>query len=75
VYKVCDSCKASINKLFRENAVTNIIKLIENEKFKRRSKAGCVGAFTRVRALTFKDYIVLISKGMHSSIQRELDSF
>ena len=49
--------------------------MIENEEFRSRSKAGRVGAFTRNRALTFKDLLVFIMRGGKSSLQRELDSF
>jgi hypothetical protein len=75
VYIVYASCKVSINKLFRKNVVLNLLKLIENEEFKRRSKAGCMGAFIRERILTFKVLIVIISRGLKNSLQRELDSF
>jgi hypothetical protein len=69
------SKRASKNKRFRENASTNLIKLIENEQFRSRSKVGRLGVFTRNRKITFKDLLVFIARGGKSSLQRELDAF
>jgi hypothetical protein len=60
---------------FRENTVTNITQLIENEEYHCRSNNGFPGAFTRDRKINFKKLVVFISRGVKSSLQRELDSF
>jgi len=60
---------------FRENAISNITKHIENEEFNCRSKDGFRGVFSRVRKLTYKILIVIMLRGIKSSIQRELDCF
>lgn len=65
----------SINRDFRRNASRNVTKLIDYEEFKCRSKVGVSGVFSRNRNLTFKDLIVIISRGLKNSLQRELDSF
>ncbi len=67
--------KTSKKEHFRTNASRNVTKLIDYEEFKGRSKVGLSGVFTRNRSLTFKDMIVLISRGIKNSLQRELDSF
>lgn len=67
--------KAGDNKNYRENTIENIIQLIEDEEYHCRCKNGFPGAFTRERKLTLKELIVFISRGVKSSLQRELDSF
>ncbi len=54
--------------------IQNINKQIDDEQFKRRNTNGCTG-FTRERKLTFRSLLVLISRGMTRSIQRELNDF
>lgn len=49
--------------------------LIENEDFKSRSKHGGSGSFTRDRKLNLKTLLVFITRGVTSSLQRELDLF
>lgn len=60
---------------FRENAIENLTHLIEDESYRSRSKDGQAGAFTRERKLTFNQLLVLLTKGVKSSLQRELDGF
>lgn len=74
-YGIQASTQASKNELFRESSNENIIKLIEDEEFRSRSKTGRVGAFTRDRKLTFNDLLVFIIRSGKKSLQRELDSF
>ena len=62
------------SKDYRTKVVKHILKLIDNDQYKNRSKDGEKG-FTRNRKLTFKELIVLISRGMMRSIQRELNDF
>ena len=59
---------------YRTKVVKHILKLIDNDQYKNRSKDSEKG-FTRNRKLTFKELIVLISRGMMRSIQRELNDF
>lgn len=49
--------------------------LIEDEKFKDCSKNGITGSFTRNRKLNLKRLIVFLTRGVTSSLQRELDLF
>lgn len=49
--------------------------MIEDEEYHCRSNNGFPGAFTRDRKLNFKKLVVFISRGVKSSLQRELDSF
>jgi hypothetical protein len=74
-YDIQASTQASINEYFRECSNENVIKLIEDEESRSRSKAGRVGAFTKDRKLTFNDLLVFIIRGGKKSLQRELDSF
>ena len=60
---------------YREETITNIIKLIEDEEYNCRCANGFKGAFTRDRKLNYKQLIVLISQGLKTSIQRDLDNF
>jgi hypothetical protein len=71
---MCPS-RASLNPNFRNDSITNITKIIENEEFICRSKVGLPGVLTRKRKLPFKDLVVFISRGVKSSLQRDLDSF
>ena len=64
-----------VNHEFRKNTVNNVNQLIENEEYHCRSKNGFTGVFTRDRKLNLKNLIVFISKGVKSSLQRDLDSF
>ena len=66
---------AKVNSTFRKNAVQNLIKQIEDEKFKSRSKDGCLGAFSRDRKLTFEQLIIFLTRGVISTTQRELNAF
>jgi hypothetical protein len=74
-YNSCAPEKADAKKEFRENTITDITKLIENEEYHCRSKNGFKGVFTRLRKLDFNKLIVFIIRGIKSSLQRELDSF
>ncbi|WP_179091400.1 IS4 family transposase, partial [[Flexibacter] sp. ATCC 35208] len=62
------------NKDYRTKVVKHIVKLIDDAQYKNRNKDGEKG-FTRNRKLPFKELIVLISRGMMRSIQRELNDF
>lgn len=64
-----------VNQDFRNKTVNNVNQLIENEEYHCRSKNGFPGVFSRIRKLSFKKILVFISKGVRSSLQRELDSF
>jgi hypothetical protein len=74
-YKGGCPCVPSYEQHFRSNAIENLINLIDDESFRSRSKDGQEGAFTRDRKLTFNHLLVLLTRGMKSSLQRELDSF
>lgn len=74
-YNIEVRCKAGDNKVYREQTINNITQLIEDEEYHCRCKNGFPGAFSRDRKLTFKELIVFISRGVKSSLQRELDSF
>ena len=63
------------NQRFREKLIENLTKLIENEDYHCRSKNGFPGVLSRDRILNFRRLLVFISKGVKSSLQRELDSF
>lgn len=67
--------KATKCQKFRENTIENLNKLINDEDYHCRSKNGFQGGPTRDRKLNFKNLITFISKGVKSSLQRELDSF
>lgn len=67
--------RASSNRKFREHASENIIKLIENEEYKSRSKAGPKGVFTRNRKLNFSRLLIFIARMGMKALQRELDDF
>lgn len=60
---------------FREKTIENLTHLIEDESYRNRSKDGQAGAFTRDRKLTFNHLLVLLTKGIKSSLQRDLDGF
>lgn len=60
---------------FREETVENLTHLIEDESYRSRSKDGQAAAFTRDRKLTFNHLLVLLTKGIKSSLQRDLDGF
>lgn len=60
---------------FRRETVENLTNLIEDESYRSRSKDGQAGAFTRDRKLTFNQLLVLLTKGIKSSLQRDLDGF
>ncbi len=49
--------------------------LIESECFKGRSNNGNTGSFTRNRKLNLKTLLVFLTRGVTSSLQRELDLF
>lgn len=68
------SCRGA-NKIFRNQAIENLNELIDNEEYRSRSKDGQEGVFTRSRKLPFNQLIVLLTKGIKTSLQRELDSF
>lgn len=60
----------------RETLLKKLIKLIEDEEFKLRHKAGgCSSHFTRDSKLGFQRVLVFILNGVKSSLQRELDDF
>lgn len=61
---------------FRENLISDVSKVIENEEFKDRSRSedGRKG-FSRNRKITFIHLIVLLTQGLTRSLQRELNSF
>jgi hypothetical protein len=63
------------NKNFRNLSIENLNQLIDNEEYRSRSKDGQEGVFTRTRKLPFNHLLVLLSKGIKSSLQRELDTF
>jgi hypothetical protein len=60
---------------YRPRLLTNISGLIDEESFVSRSKDGSEGQFIRDRKLPFKSLIVMLLRGIKSSLQRELDSF
>ena len=74
-YNIDALCKAGHTRVYREQTISNITQLIEDEEYHCRCKNGFPGAFSRDRKLTFKELIVLISRGVKSSLQRELDGF
>jgi hypothetical protein len=59
---------------YRSNLILKISKLIDDEQFKSRNTNGSKG-FSRNRRLGFNILILLISRSMLSSVQRELNSF
>lgn len=67
--------KATKDQNFREKTIENLNQLINNEDYHCRSKNGFQGVLSRDRKLNFKNLITFISKGVKSSLQRELDSF
>jgi len=67
---------SAIQNDFREKLVHGIIKTIEDEAFKHRSRSDDGGkGFSRNRKLTFIHLIVLLTQGLTRSIQREVNSF
>ncbi|MDR3189145.1 MAG: hypothetical protein LBT94_08205, partial [Prevotellaceae bacterium] len=60
---------------YREELLTNISGLIDEESYVGRSRDGSEGQFTRERKLPFKSLIIMLLRGIKSSLQRELDSF
>nr|WP_280746777.1 IS4 family transposase [Parabacteroides sp. PF5-9] len=48
---------------------------MDEQSFVSRSKDGSEGQFSRERKLPFKSLIVMLLRGIKSSLQRELDSF
>jgi hypothetical protein len=56
--------------------ISNVIKTIEDETFRERSRSESSGkGFSRNRKLTFIHLIVLLTQGLTRSIQREVNSF
>jgi hypothetical protein len=74
-YNIGPFRKAGIKTKLREKAIENVTKLIENEEYHCRAKNGFQGVLSRNRKLNYKILIVLLIKGMKSSLQRSLDSF
>jgi len=60
---------------YRTDLLTNISGLIDEQSFVCRSKDGSDGQFSRDRKLPFKSLVVMLLRGIKSSLQRELDSF
>lgn len=67
--------KACENNEFRENTVTSITQLIEDEEYHCRPNNGFPGAFTRNRKLNFNNLVVFISRGVKSSYNENLIHF
>lgn len=61
--------------LLRENAIEKLIKLIEDENYKTRSKDGFSGVCSRNRVLIFKQLLIFITMTTKSALQRDLDRF
>jgi hypothetical protein len=60
---------------FRNTTIENLNQLIDDEEYRSRSKDGQEGVFTRTRKLPFNNLLVFLTRGIKSSLQRELDSF
>jgi len=63
------------SETFRSQSIENLNQLIDNEEYRSRSKDGQEGVFTRTRKLPFNQLLVLLTRGMKTSLQRDLDSF
>lgn len=59
----------------KRHSIENLINLIDDESYRSHSKDGQEGVFTRDRKLAFNHLPVRLTKGIKSSLQRDLDAF